>query len=120
MHFDSNRPIWLQVMGDLEVSIVTGLSQPGQKLPGSRDLAQSYGINPNTAIRVYQELEKSGLCETRRGLGTFVTENTDRIATLRTDLARHAIHEFIGKISILGVSRQEAARLILEEEDYHA
>ena len=120
MHFDSNRPIWLQVMGDLEISIVTGRRQPGEKLPGGRDLAQAYGINPNTAVRVYQELEKGGLCETRRGLGTFVTEDAARIATLRTELARQAVQDFTNRLSTLGVSREEAARMILEEEENHA
>ena len=120
MHFDSNRPIWLQVMGDLEISIVTGRRQPGEKLPGGRDLAQAYGINPNTAVRVYQELEKGGLCETRRGLGTFVTEDAARIAALRTELARQAVQDFTNRLSTLGVSREEAARMILEEEEKHA
>ena len=75
MQYDPNTPIWLQVMTLLKTDIVTGKSAPGSKLPGGRDLALKYTINPNTAARVYQELEKAGLCETRRGLGTFVTKN---------------------------------------------
>ena len=120
MHFDSNRPIWLQVMGDLEISIVTGRRQPGEKLPGGRDLAQAYGINPNTAVRVYQELEKGGLCETRRGLGTFGTGDAARIAALRTDLAHQAVLDFVDRLSTLGVSHEEAARMILKEDENHA
>ena len=108
MQFDSTRPIWLQVMGDIESSIVTGVRVPGEKLPGGRELAVIYGINPNTAARVYQELEKSGLCETRRGMGTFVTEDAECIAALRAELARQAVREFINKAGSLGLSKEEA------------
>ena len=116
MQFDPMRPIWLQVRGEIETSIVTGARAPGEKLPGGRDLAMLYGINPNTAARVYQELEKAGLCETRRGMGTFVIEDTERVAGLRTELARQAVQEFIKKIDALGVSKEEAVRMITDRE----
>ena len=116
MQFDPLRPIWLQVLGVLEKDIATGARQPGEKLPGGRDLAIAFGINPNTAARVYQELEKKGLCETRRGTGTFVTGDGGRIAALRQEMARQAIGQFLKKMEDLGISPQEAARLIQEEE----
>ena len=116
MQFDPMRPIWLQVMAEIETGIVTGMRAPGEKLPGGREMALTYGINPNTAARVYQELEKKGLCETRRGMGTFVTADTRRVAALRDELARQAVDEFLKKVTALGVSREEAARIILEEE----
>ena len=116
MQFDPMRPIWLQVMNAIETEIVTGARPPGEKLPGGRDLAVTYSINPNTAARVYQELEKAGLCETRRGMGTFVTQDAERIAALRTELARQAVKEFLQKVESLGVSREEVALIISEEE----
>ena len=36
MKFDPMRPIWLQVMGEIETGIVTGQYKPGDKLPGGR------------------------------------------------------------------------------------
>ena len=116
MQFESNRPIWLQVMEDLQMAVITGKRQPGEKLPGSRDLALAYGINPNTAVRVYQELEKSGLCATRRGLGTFVTADAQRIAALREEKARQAVRTLAAQLDLLGVPRQEAARMILSND----
>ena len=116
MQFDPMRPIWLQVMGEIETSIVTGVRAPGEKLPGGRDLAMLYGINPNTAARGYQELEKAGLCETRRGMGTFVTGDAQRITGLRIELARQAVQEFMVKIDSLGVSKEEAVKMISEME----
>jgi len=115
MQFDPLRPIWLQVMGTIETDIAAGVRKPGEKLPGGRELALAFGINPNTAARVYQELEKAGLCETRRGMGTFVTSNPEKITALRTELARQAVDQFLEKMQSLGVSPMEAARMIQEE-----
>lgn len=120
MQFDPMRPIWLQVMGELQTEMVSGKRRAGEKLPGGRELAMLYGINPNTAARVYQELEKEGLCETRRGMGTYVTQDENRIALLRRDLARQAVQEFLKKTEMLGVSREEAAGMILKEERNNA
>ncbi|MBQ8159177.1 MAG: GntR family transcriptional regulator [Clostridia bacterium] len=116
MQYDANAPIWLQVMSSLELDMVTGKRPPGEKLPGGRDLAVQYGINPNTASRVYQELERKGLCETRRGLGTFVTTDGARLEGLRREMAQRAVSQFLSSMDHLGISRTEAARMILEEE----
>ena len=117
MQYDPNRPIWLQVMTELQTEIAIGKRLPGSKLPGGRDLAMSYAINPNTAARVYQELEKEGLCETRRGLGTFVTESEQRIATLREDMACQAVQAFLDSMAVLGISPEQAAEMIRKQEE---
>ncbi|MBQ7656339.1 MAG: GntR family transcriptional regulator [Clostridia bacterium] len=117
MEFDATRPIWLQVMNALEMDIITGKRRPGEKLPGGRDLALSFGINPNTAARVYQELEKAGLCETRRGMGTFVTGDEARIAAGRDAFIRQTVREFLDRMALLGETPRSAAQIILREEE---
>ena len=117
MQFDPNTPIWLQIMNQIKTDIAAGRIPPGGKLPGGRELAVTYSINPNTAARVYQELEKEGLCGTRRGMGTFVTEDAGRIASLREDIAREAVRQFLKKMETLGVSPQEAEEMIRKGAD---
>ena len=112
MQFDPNSPIWLQVMNRIKTDIAAGRIRPGEKLPGGRELALSFSINPNTAARVYQELEKEGLCGTRRGMGTFVTEDTEQIAAVRRSMAEAAIRQFLEHMENLGITRQEAAEMI--------
>ncbi len=116
MQYDPNSPIWLQVMTAIKTDIVTGRRGPGEKLPGGRDMALQYTINPNTAARVYQELEREGLCETRRGLGTFVTEDRERVAALREEMARQALLEFLKNMQKLGISKAEAMEMMRKEE----
>ena len=119
MNFDPMSPIWLQVATRLKQQIVTGDLPPGSKLPGGRDLALQYGINPNTAARIYQEMEREGLCRTQRGLGTFVTESRETIEALREEMARQAVSRFLADLAGLGLSRDEAVRLIQKEEIEH-
>ncbi len=116
MNFDPMTPIWLQVATRLKQQIAAGELATGAKLPGGRDLALQYGINPNTAARIYQEMEREGVCETRRGLGTFVTEREEVIRTLREEMARQAVERFLKDISGLGFTREDAVTLIHEEE----
>jgi len=120
MNFDPMIPIWLQVATSLKREIVTGRIPPGGKLPGGRDLALQYGINPNTAARIYQELEREGLCATRRGMGTYVTEDTERIQRLRTEMARAAMDRFLSDLRGLGLSGAEAVQLLETEVQNHA
>ncbi|MBR6028135.1 MAG: GntR family transcriptional regulator [Clostridia bacterium] len=120
MQFDPIAPIWLQVMARLETEIVTGQAPPGSKLPGGRETALRFGVNPNTVARVYQELERAGLCETRRGLGTYVTADTERIGEARASLAREAAERYIRRLRELGIDRAEAVKWILEEESRDA
>ena len=62
MEFENSKPIYLQVIDDIKRKMVMGVIPPGDKLPSVRDLALTYTINPNTASRVYREMEMMSLC----------------------------------------------------------
>ena len=117
MEYDPMSPIWLQIANRIKGAIATGAMAPGQKMPGGRDLAVQYSINPNTAARVYQELERAGLCETRRGMGTYVTGDAGRVARLREQMAADAAGRYLRDLRILGLTREDAIRLLNEKEE---
>ena len=116
MNYDPMKPIWLQVATRLKRQIATGTLAPGAKLPGGRELATQYGINPNTAARIYQELEREGVCATSRGLGTFVTEDERAVQSLRREMAHDALEQFLEELSGLGMTVGDAIDLIKREE----
>lgn len=66
-------PIYAQLERALRASIATGRLQPGSQLPTVRQLAVELRINANTVARVYAELERAGVIETRRGVGSFIS-----------------------------------------------
>lgn len=66
-------PIYAQLERGLRASIATGRLRPGDQLPTVRQLAVELQVNANTVARVYGELERAGVIETRRGVGSFVS-----------------------------------------------
>src|SRR6059058_3228880 len=67
-------PIYHQLDRSIRFAIATGKLGIGDKLPTVRQLAVDLRINANTVAKVYAELERAGVVETRRGVGTFVLE----------------------------------------------
>jgi GntR family transcriptional regulator len=65
-------PIYAQLDRGLRAAIATGRLKPGDQLPTVRQLAVELRVNANTVARVYAELERAGVIETRRGVGSFV------------------------------------------------
>lgn len=66
-------PIYAQLERALRAAVATGRLLPGSQLPTVRQLAVDLRVNANTVARVYAELERAGVIETRRGVGSFVT-----------------------------------------------
>ena len=65
-------PIWAQLERGLRAAIASGRLRPGDQLPTVRQLAVDLRVNANTVARVYSDLERSGVLETRRGVGSFI------------------------------------------------
>jgi len=65
-------PIYAQLDRGLRAAIAAGRLRPGDQLPTVRQLAVELQINANTVARVYAELERANVLETRRGVGSFV------------------------------------------------
>lgn len=66
-------PIYAQLERGIRAAIATGRLSEGAQLPTVRQLAVELRINANTVARVYGELERAGVLETRRGVGTFIS-----------------------------------------------
>ena len=81
--FDSNRPIYIQLVEQLELYIISGKIPPGERLPSVRDLAIQAKVNPNTMQRALAELEDAKLIHTERTNGKFITENIKHIQKYR-------------------------------------
>lgn len=67
-----STPIYAQLDRGLRAAIASGRLSPGDQLPTVRQLAVDLRVNANTVARVYGDLERAGILETRRGVGSFV------------------------------------------------
>ncbi|HJB47596.1 MAG TPA: GntR family transcriptional regulator [Candidatus Mediterraneibacter surreyensis] len=115
MEYNTGTPIYLQVINELKKKMVKGELKPGEKMPSSRDLAVAYKVNQNTAARIYREMEMAGYCFTRRGIGTFVSEEENMFQDLKKEMADELLKNFMHEMSGLGYQKDD---IISQIADY--
>ena len=118
-HFNSDMPIYTQLISQIKFAIVSGELPPGERMSTVRDLASEAGVNPNTMQRAFQELEREGLVFSQRSSGRFVTEDVSIIEKAKMALAQEHISKFITSMERLGYDRAEIIALLegKNEED---
>ena len=114
--------IYLQIIERVQMDIITGRYQPGDKLPSVRDLAQEAAVNPNTMQKALSELERSGLIYSQRTSGRFITEDKELIHQMKKELAAAEVSAFVAHMKQLGITPEEIRQLLaetIEEEENH-
>ena len=114
----SPTPIYAQLDRSIRAAIATGELESGAQLPTVRQLAVDLAVNANTVARVYAQLERDGMLETRRGVGTFVRESPSPQATRahRERELRELIRRFVGDAALLGFTLPELITQLRNEE----
>ncbi len=108
-------PIYVQVMEQIRQRIAAGVWAPGEQIPTVRELASHLLINPNTVARIYRDLEKEGLLETRRGAGTFVAATAAALAKVdRVRALTEQLEEIVSQARLFGVSDAALIELLRE------
>ena len=77
-----------------------------------RELADEAGVNPNTMQKALAEMEREGLVFSQRTSGRFVTEDLERIQTMKREQAVEAAREFIKQMENLGYTKEEILDLL--------
>ena len=115
-NFESDRPIYTQLLEQIQLRIIAGTYGPGEKLPPVRELAMEAGVNPNTMQKALTELERTGLIHAQRTTGRFVTEDVQMIRDCRSQLALRRIEEFVAGMVGMGYDRAEILELMQRQE----
>jgi GntR family transcriptional regulator len=90
-------PIYAQLERGLRAAIAAGRLHPGDQLPTVRQLAVDLRINANTVARVYADLERAGVLETRRGVGSFISAAGPTEARPAQERSRH-LRAFVTRV----------------------
>lgn len=115
MEFNPTLPIYLQIMNHIKKEIVTGVLAPGERIDSVRTLSEKYGVNLNTMQRAFSELEREQVISTQRGIGSFVTQDTHIISTLKTEMSQTLINEFTRGMKSLGYNPNEIIDLLRKD-----
>lgn len=129
----SEFPIYQQLKEQIKYFLLSGVLQPGTRVPTPKDLASYLQVNRNTVIAAYKELEKEGLLVTKHGQGTYVSEDISSLPDIDRkqaliNLAREALEKTVQmgfgaedlftvvfNQAVLGVGRKHDLRAYLVE-----
>src|SRR5437667_5251576 len=93
---DDETPIYAQIERGIRAAIASGRLHIGDQLPTVRQLAVDLRVNANTVARVYGELERAGVLETRRGVGSFVSAGRSAARPAQEKAKR--LREFVTRV----------------------
>lgn len=106
-NFDNKTPIFKQIVDAITLKIIKGDYKLGDKLNSVRDLAIDAGVNPNTMQRALAQIEETGLVETKRGDGRYITEDIKKIGAFRNEYIEKNTNDFLMMMTDFGFSKDE-------------
>ncbi len=113
--FTNDKPIYLQLIDYFKAQIISGDLPEGSRLDSVRDLAVKAQVNPNTMQKALSELERMGLVRTERTSGRFITDDKEKIKSMKKELAEAEIVAFLERMKALGFDKNEVIKIIEAE-----
>ncbi len=110
--FDNNLPIYVQLVEQIKIHIISGRLSVGERLPSVRDLALQCKVNPNTMQKALLELEEIGLVFTERTNGKFVTADQKVIEKFKKEYADELSKKFIEAMGNIGFDGESAIKYL--------
>lgn len=108
----SDRPIYLQLAEHIKIDIMSGKYQPGSKIESVRELAIDASVNPNTMQKAMSYLEQTGLIYSNRTSGRFITDDEEKIISLKKSLADKYCADFITKVRYIGYNDEDIKGIV--------
>ena len=113
-NFNNNIPIYIQLVEQLKIYIISGKIKTGERLLSVRELALQTMVNPNTMQKALSELEDLGLIYTERTNGKFVTSDQKLIDRYKKEYALELSHKYFSSMEDIGFSKLEAIDYLKE------
>ena len=111
---DNNKPVYIQIVEQLKVKIISGEIELDSKLDSVRSLAADAMVNPNTMQKALAELEREGFVYSKRTSGRFVTDNKELIENERKNLVKDNVKKTLDTLINLGYTNEEILNLVEE------
>ena len=111
---DNNKPVYIQLVEQLKVKIISGEIELDSKLDSVRSLAADAMVNPNTMQKALAELESEGFVYSKRTSGRFVTDNKELIEKERKNLVKDNVKKTLDTLINLGYTNEEILNLVEE------
>lgn len=118
--FDDEKPLYLQIAHQIEDAIVQGIFQQGDQIPSTTEISKEYHINPATVLKGINILVNKGLIEKKRGLGMFVTQDSqsDILKNRQTNFYTDHVLDTVKRAQELNINLEELQDLIKKGYGY--
>ncbi len=117
MIFLEDQPIFLQIADWIADRILDGTFPTDGNVPSMRELAMRMEVNPNTAMRAVERLQRDGLIYPKRGIGYYVDAAArERILKARIERFRkERVPALVEEMLLLDISPEGLNEQICEE-----
>jgi GntR family transcriptional regulator len=113
MEFRQDQAIYLQIADLVCENVLAGVWRHGDRIPSTRELAESMEVNPNTVVRTYAWLQEKGIIVNQRGIGYFVAKDAvvTTTALRKEDFVSKELPRIFRTMDLLGMSLREVQEL---------
>jgi DNA-binding transcriptional regulator YhcF (GntR family) len=108
----SGLPAYLQLARQVREALRLGWLEPGDRLPTVRDVVATSGVNANTVLKAYRELERAGLLEARQGSGTFVKATLGSVDPAVMERLRAGLVDWVDEARAAGLENEDIDALV--------
>ncbi|MGW4645850.1 GntR family transcriptional regulator [Kitasatospora sp. NPDC004289] len=103
---------YLQIVEQTKRALRLGVLRPGDQLPTAREVVEATAINPNTVLKAYRELEREGLVDSRRGVGTFVRRSLAKPETVAASALHEELADWVRRAREAGLDREDVEAVV--------
>jgi GntR family transcriptional regulator len=113
MEFRQDQAIYLQIADLVCENVLAGVWKPKDRIPSTRELAESIEVNPNTVVRTYTFLQEKGIIVNQRGIGYFVAEDAlqTTMALKKGDFVSRELPRVFHTMDLLHMAIEEIEKL---------
>ena len=114
MEFKNSKSIFQQIGDTICEKILNEVYQPNDRLPSVREMAADIGVNPNTVMRTYTELQNDNIISNKRGIGFFINNNATEVILnhRKKEFFDQDLPEFYKKVELLNLNKEEVDTII--------
>jgi DNA-binding transcriptional regulator YhcF (GntR family) len=122
MEFRQDQAIYLQIAELVSENILAGVWRPEDRIPSTRELAESIEVNPNTVVRTYAYLQEKGIIVNQRGIGYFVADDAVEVTTAlrKADFVSKELPRIFHTMELLGMAYGEIEELYAAHRARHS
>ncbi len=121
MEFKNNSPIYQQIADHFYEKILRAQWKSGERIPSVREVAMTLEVNPNTAVRAYEQLQNQGIIYNKRGIGYFLSpDGYDKVLAIKQrEFKKTVLPDLFKQMDLLKIGIKEVEQLYQNHKNHN-